>query len=52
LAASSGEFDKPWSNNRRRPALGRFLNRNYPGYLVPTNADIPELDVLLVGEVR
>jgi xanthine dehydrogenase YagR molybdenum-binding subunit len=28
---------------------GRFLNRNYSGYLVPTNADIPELDVLFVG---
>lgn len=22
------------------PVLGRFLNRNYSGYLVPTNADI------------
>ena len=32
------------------PALGRFLHRNYSGYLVPTNADIPELDVLFVGE--
>src|SRR5579871_4010033 len=32
------------------PALGRFLNRNYSGYLVPTCADIPELDVLFVGE--
>jgi xanthine dehydrogenase YagR molybdenum-binding subunit len=31
------------------PVLGRFLNRNYSGYLVPTNADIPELDVLFVG---
>jgi xanthine dehydrogenase YagR molybdenum-binding subunit len=30
--------------------LGRFLNRNYSGYLVPTNADIPELDILFVGE--
>jgi len=29
---------------------GRFLNRNYSGYLVPTNADIPELDVLFVGD--
>jgi len=33
------------------PVLGRFLNRNYSGYLVPTNADIPELDVLFVGEL-
>jgi xanthine dehydrogenase YagR molybdenum-binding subunit len=32
------------------PALGRFINRNYSGYLVPTNADIPELDVSFVGE--
>jgi CO/xanthine dehydrogenase Mo-binding subunit len=32
------------------PALGRFINRNYCGYLVPTNADIPELDVAFVGE--
>src|SRR5438876_270614 len=32
------------------PMLGRFLNRNYSGYLVPTNADIPALDVLFVGE--
>src|SRR5205807_4936171 len=31
------------------PVMGRFLNRNYSGYLVPTNADIPELDVLFVG---
>ena len=31
------------------PMIGRFLNRNYSGYLVPTNADIPELDVLFVG---
>ena len=32
------------------PTTGRFLSRNYSGYLVPTNADIPELDVLFVGE--
>jgi xanthine dehydrogenase YagR molybdenum-binding subunit len=32
------------------PVMGRFVNRNYSGYLVPTNADIPELDVLFVGE--
>jgi xanthine dehydrogenase YagR molybdenum-binding subunit len=31
------------------PALGRFINRNYSGYLVPTNADIPKIDVLFVG---
>jgi xanthine dehydrogenase YagR molybdenum-binding subunit len=32
------------------PVTGRFLNRNYSGYLVPTNADIPQLDVLFVGD--
>jgi xanthine dehydrogenase YagR molybdenum-binding subunit len=32
------------------PVLARFLNRNYSGYLVPTNADIPELDVMFVGD--
>jgi xanthine dehydrogenase YagR molybdenum-binding subunit len=32
------------------PTLGRFINRNYSGYLVPTNADIPELDILFVGD--
>ena len=31
------------------PASGQFINRNCSGYLVPTNADIPELDVLFVG---
>jgi xanthine dehydrogenase YagR molybdenum-binding subunit len=28
----------------------RFLHQNYSGYLVPTNADIPELDVVFVGK--
>jgi xanthine dehydrogenase YagR molybdenum-binding subunit len=32
------------------PTMARFVNRNLSGYLVPTNADIPELDILLVGE--
>jgi xanthine dehydrogenase YagR molybdenum-binding subunit len=32
------------------PVLGRFLNRNLSGYLVATNADIPQLDILFVGE--
>jgi xanthine dehydrogenase YagR molybdenum-binding subunit len=32
------------------PKLARFLHRNYSGYLVPANADIPKLDVLFVGE--
>jgi xanthine dehydrogenase YagR molybdenum-binding subunit len=30
--------------------LGRFMNRNMSGYLVAANADIPELDVLFVGD--
>src|SRR6202035_11058 len=32
------------------PSLGRFLHRNYSGYLVPTNADVPELEVVFAGE--
>ena len=28
------------------PASGQFINRNYSGYLVPTNADVPVLDVV------
>ncbi len=32
------------------PTVGRFVNRNYSGYLVPTCADIPELNVLFVGD--
>jgi xanthine dehydrogenase YagR molybdenum-binding subunit len=32
------------------PNLGRFLHRNLSGYLVPTNADIPDLDVIFAGE--
>ena len=32
------------------PVLGRFLNRNCSGYLVPTNADISRLETLFVGE--
>lgn len=32
------------------PVLGRFVNRNLSGYLVPTNADIPKLDILFVGD--
>ena len=34
----------------RAIGMGRFLHRNYSGYLVPTNADIPELETLFVGE--
>jgi xanthine dehydrogenase YagR molybdenum-binding subunit len=32
------------------PVLGRFMNRNFSGYLVAANADIPQLDVLFVGD--
>ena len=32
------------------PATGRFVNRNYSGYLVPTSADVPKLDAILVGD--
>src|SRR3989454_3481883 len=32
------------------PVLGRLLHPNYSGYLVPTNADIPQLETLFVGE--
>jgi hypothetical protein len=35
---------------RQAVAVNRFLKRNYSGYLVPTNADIPELDVSFVGD--
>jgi hypothetical protein len=30
--------------------MGRFLHQNYSGYLVPTNADIPHVDVIFAGE--
>jgi len=29
--------------------MARFLHQNYSGYLVPTNADIPELHVIFAG---
>lgn len=32
------------------PTLGRYVNRNVSGYLIPSNADIPRLDVLFCGE--
>jgi xanthine dehydrogenase YagR molybdenum-binding subunit len=32
------------------PTLGRYVSRNLSGYLVPSNADIPALDVLFCGE--
>ena len=37
-------------NSETDPAMGRFINRNLSGYLVPTCADIPDLDVQFVGE--
>ncbi len=27
------------------PTLGRFNSRNFSGYLIPSNADIPHLDI-------
>jgi xanthine dehydrogenase YagR molybdenum-binding subunit len=41
LSSSSQKPTRRW---------GAFLHRNLSGYLVPTNADIPQLDVLFVGE--
>lgn len=32
------------------PALGRFVSKNLAGYLVPVNADVPDLDVSFVDE--
>jgi xanthine dehydrogenase YagR molybdenum-binding subunit len=32
------------------PATGRITSANLADYLVPVNADIPDLDVLFVGE--
>ena len=29
------------------PGLGRFLSKNLSGYLVPVNADVPEIDASL-----
>jgi xanthine dehydrogenase YagR molybdenum-binding subunit len=39
-----------WSRSETDPASGRFINRNYSGYLVPTHADIPQLDVSFTGK--
>ena len=33
------------------PIMARFLHRNLSGYLVPINADIPDVDGLFVGEL-
>lgn len=32
------------------PRSGRIVGRNFSDYLVPSNADIPELDVIFAGE--
>ena len=32
------------------PTLARYANRNLSGYLVPSHADIPPLEVLFCGE--
>jgi hypothetical protein len=32
------------------PGLGRFLSKNLSGYLVPVNADVPEIDASFVEE--
>jgi xanthine dehydrogenase YagR molybdenum-binding subunit len=32
------------------PVMARFINRNYSGDLVPTNADIPELDIVFASD--
>jgi xanthine dehydrogenase YagR molybdenum-binding subunit len=32
------------------PTLGRYVSRNLSGYLIPSNADIPALEVLFCGE--
>jgi xanthine dehydrogenase YagR molybdenum-binding subunit len=33
------------------PKLGRFLSKNLAGYIVPGNADVPEIDVRFVDDV-
>jgi CO/xanthine dehydrogenase Mo-binding subunit len=35
---------------RSKAALKLHCGRNYSGYLIPTNADIPVLDILFDGE--
>ena len=32
------------------PALGRFVSKNLAGYLLPVNADVPDLDASFVDE--
>jgi len=47
---SDGRWPRDKHSGQTDPVLGRFLNRNLSGYLVPTNADIPKLDILFVGD--
>lgn len=30
--------------------MAPFMNRNLSGYIVPTNTDVPEVDVVFVGD--
>ena len=32
------------------PATGRIANATFGDYLIPVNADVPDLDVIFVGE--
>jgi xanthine dehydrogenase YagR molybdenum-binding subunit len=32
------------------PSLARYVSRNLSGYLIPSNADIPAVDVLFCGK--
>lgn len=50
MRLSLGDGTRPEAAAPADPNLGRLVNRNYSGYLVPTNADVPEVDVLFVGE--
>src|SRR5262245_35058041 len=47
----AGVFDRRQlgSSESRRGVSGRDI-RNYSGYLVPTNTDIPKLETVFVGE--
>ena len=35
---------------RRDPPSGRITNPNHVEYLVPVNADVPDIDVILIDE--
>ena len=36
--------------DRHRPGTGRIANATFGDYLVPVNADVPDIDVIFVGE--